>query len=47
METLIPALLKIDWLGALGADTALLGTIADVAAFALSTGKAIAYTRGN
>jgi hypothetical protein len=33
METLIPALLKIDWLGALGAITALLGAIAAVAAF--------------
>jgi hypothetical protein len=33
METLIPALLKIDWLGALGAVTALLGAIAAVAAF--------------
>ena len=33
METLIPALLKIDWLGALGAVTALLGAAAAVAAF--------------
>ena len=33
METLIPQLLKIDWLGALGAVTALLAAGAAVAAF--------------
>jgi hypothetical protein len=33
METIIPALLKVDWLGALGAVTAALAAIAAVAAF--------------
>jgi hypothetical protein len=33
METIIPALLKIDWLGALGALTAMLGAVAAVATF--------------
>jgi hypothetical protein len=33
METIIPALLKVDWLGALGAVTATLAAIAAVATF--------------
>jgi hypothetical protein len=33
METIIPQLLKIDWLAALGALTALLAAVAAVAAF--------------
>jgi len=33
METIIPKLLKIDWLGALGAVTALLAAVAAVATF--------------
>jgi len=33
METIIPQLLKIDWLGALGALTALLAAVAAVATF--------------
>jgi hypothetical protein len=33
METIIPQLLKIDWLGALGALTALLAAVAAVASF--------------
>jgi hypothetical protein len=33
METIIPALLKIDWLAALGALTALLAAVAAVASF--------------
>jgi len=33
METIIPALLKVDWLGALGAITAALAAIAAVASF--------------
>jgi hypothetical protein len=33
METIIPGLLKIDWLGALGALTALLAAVATVATF--------------
>jgi hypothetical protein len=33
METIIPALLKIDWLSALGALTALLAAVAAVATF--------------
>jgi len=33
MEQLIPALVKVDWFGALGALTALLAAVAAVAAF--------------